>query len=119
MDAKNRRGVGKSDVIDAFRIAAAARPLPVKELRRPRLRDGIRQSVQILVTARESMSKDRTRSVNALNALMRSNNLCLDAREKLNSVQISEVSHWRHREEEISISIVGSSPVSQAHWRTQ
>lgn len=81
MDARNRRGVGKSDVMDAFRIAAAARPLRVEELRRPRLREGIRQGVQILVTARESMTKDRTRSVNALNALVRSNDLGLDARE--------------------------------------
>lgn len=36
MDARNRRGVGKSDAMDAFRIAAAARPLRVEELRRPR-----------------------------------------------------------------------------------
>ncbi|WP_370644411.1 transposase [Nesterenkonia sp. LB17] len=37
MNAKNRRGVGKSDAMHTFRIAAAARPLLVKELRRPRL----------------------------------------------------------------------------------
>lgn len=114
MDARRRRGVGKSDALDAFHIAAAARPLRVEELRRPRLRDGIRQSVQILVTARESMSKDRTRSVNALNALVRSNDLGLDAREKLNPTQISEVSRWRHREEELSISIARSEAVRLA-----
>ncbi|MCH8560322.1 hypothetical protein [Nesterenkonia sp. DZ6] len=36
------------------------------------------------------MSKDRTRSVNALNALMRGNDLGLDACEKPNPLQISE-----------------------------
>lgn len=66
------------------------------------------------MTARESMTKDRTRSVNALNALMRSNDLSLDAREKLNPVQISEVSRWRHRENELSISIARAEAVRLA-----
>lgn len=64
--------------------------------------------VQTLVTARESTTKDRTRSVHALNALVRSNDLGLDAREKLKPVQISEVSRCRHREGELSISIARS-----------
>lgn len=51
MDAKNRRGVGKTDALDAHRIAAATLPLPVEKLRRPRLNDGIRQAVRILTTA--------------------------------------------------------------------
>src|SRR5699024_1366191 len=40
MDAKQRRGVGKSDAVDAHCIASAALPLPVEKLRRPRLNDG-------------------------------------------------------------------------------
>src|SRR5699024_1483931 len=69
MDAKQHRGVGKPDALDAHRIAAAALPLPTTKLRRPRLSDGVRQAIQILVTARHAMSKDRTRSINALTAL--------------------------------------------------
>lgn len=45
MDAKQRRGVGKSDALDAHRIAAAALPLAVEKLRQPRLNDGVRQAI--------------------------------------------------------------------------
>lgn len=83
-------------------------------MRSPRLNDGLRQSVQILITARESMSKDRTRSVNALTALARANELGLDARRKLTNLQITEVSRWRPREEELSISIAHSEAVQLA-----
>ena len=65
---RREMALGKSDALDAHRIAMAVLPLPVGKLRRPRLHDGVRQGVRILVTARGSMSKDRTRSVNALNA---------------------------------------------------
>ena len=82
MDAKKNRGVGKTDALDSQRLAMAVLPLPVEKLRRPRLNEGIRQGLRILVTARESMTKDRTRSVNALNALVRSNDLGIDARRK-------------------------------------
>lgn len=51
-DARKNRGVGKSDALDAHRIAMAVLPLPVDKLRRPRLHDGVRQGVRILVTAR-------------------------------------------------------------------
>ncbi|OAV62984.1 IS110 family RNA-guided transposase [Enteractinococcus helveticum] len=114
MDAKQHRGVGKSDALDAHRIAAAALPLPTTKLRRPRLSDGVRQAIQILVTARNAMSKDRTRSINALTALVRSNALGLDARAALNKTQILEVSHWRGRKEELSISIARAEAVRLA-----
>src|SRR5699024_1848356 len=89
MDTKQRYGVGKSDTLDAHRIAAAALPVPVDKLRRPRLNDGIRQAIQILVTARNAITKDRTRSINALSALLRSNNLGMDARKALNKAQVA------------------------------
>ncbi|GAA5226900.1 hypothetical protein GCM10025778_14330 [Paeniglutamicibacter antarcticus] len=88
MDAKKNRGVGKSDALDSHRMAMGVLPLAVERLRRPRLNEGIRQGLRILVTARESMTKDRTRSVNALNALVRSNDLDIDACRKLTPVQI-------------------------------
>ncbi|WP_211883232.1 IS110 family transposase [Pseudarthrobacter albicanus] len=114
MDAKKRRGVGKTDALDAHQIVMSTLPLPVEKLRRPRLHDGVRQGVRILVTARASMTKDRTRSVNALNALVRSNDLGIDARKKLTGAQITEVSKWRTREEELSLSIARDEAVRLA-----
>lgn len=114
MDAKKNRGVGKTDALDAHRMAMAVLPLPVGKLRRPRLNEGIRQGVRILVTARESMSKDRTRSINALNALVRSNDLGADARRKLTPVQVEEISRWREREEELALGIARSEAVRLA-----
>ncbi len=108
MDAKKNRGVGKSDPLDAHRIAL---PPTVEKLRRPRLNEGIRQSLRILVTARNSMAKDRTRSVIALNALVRSNNLGVDAHNKLTSTQIEEISRWRERDEELSLSIARAEAI--------
>lgn len=114
MDAKKNRGVGKTDELDSRRMAMAVLPLPVEKLRRPRLNEGIRQGLRILVTARESMAKDRTRSVNALNAVVRSNDLGIDARRKLNPVQIEEISRWREREEELAVGIARAESVRLA-----
>ncbi|MCW2134097.1 Transposase IS116/IS110/IS902 family protein [Arthrobacter sp. VKM Ac-2550] len=114
MDAKKRRGVGKSDALDAHHIAAAALPLPQEKLRRPRLNDGVRQALRILVTARDAMSTERTRSVNALTALLRTHDLGLDARRALSTTQITEVSRWRAREEELSLTIARTEAIRLA-----
>ena len=71
MDALPRRGVGKSDPLDAHRIAWAVLALEEDKLRRPRLNEGVRAAVRVLVTARHSMTTDRTRTVTALTALLR------------------------------------------------
>ena len=114
MDAPQRRGVGKSDALDAQRIAAAALSLPVDKLRCPPLNDGVRQAICILVTARDSMTKDRTRSVNALTALLRSNDLGMDARKALSKAQITDLSKWRSRNEELSFSVARAEAVRLA-----
>ncbi|WP_349931701.1 IS110 family transposase [Glutamicibacter mishrai] len=114
MSKKQNRGVGKTDALDAQRLAKASLPLPIGKLRHPRLNEGIRQGLRILVTARSSMAKVRTRSVNALNALVRSNVLGIDACKKLTSGQITEVSRWREREEELSLRIARSEAVRLA-----
>lgn len=56
--------------------------------------EGIRQGLRILVTTRDSVVKDRTRSINALNASARSNDLEIYARRKFTAVQIKEISRW-------------------------
>ncbi|GAA2044445.1 IS110 family transposase [Yaniella flava] len=114
MDVTQRRGVGKSDTLDAHRIVAAALPLRVEKLRRPRLNDGVRQAIQILITARESMAKDRTRSVNALTAVVRNNDLGLDARKALSKTQIEQIAKWRARKEELSVSVARTEAIRLA-----
>jgi hypothetical protein len=63
MDARAHRGTGKSDPLDARRIAAAALSLEPGQLRRPRRDDGVRAALRILVTAREHMTTERTATV--------------------------------------------------------
>lgn len=114
MDARAHHGVGKSDTLDAHRIAAAVLPLEEQQLRRPRLNEGVRAALRILVCARESMTTDRTRAVNALTALLRVNDLGLDARKSLTGTQIAEVSRWRSREEPLALSVARSEAVRLA-----
>jgi transposase len=119
MDAKARHGVGKSDRLDAHRIAAAVLPLEEQKLRRPRLNEGVRAALRILVCARESMTTDRTRATNALTALLRVNDLGLDARKPLTAIQIEEVSRWRAREEPLALSVARSEAVRLAKHVTK
>jgi transposase len=114
MDAVPRRGVGKSDPLDAHRIASAVLALEEDKLRRPRLNDGVRAALRVLVTARQSMTTDRTRTVNALTALLRTNDLGLDARSSLTGSQILEVSRWRAREEPLAASVARSEAIRLA-----
>lgn len=114
MDARAHHGVGKSDVLDAQRIARAVLPLEEKQLRRPRLSEGVRASLRVLVSARESMTGERHRAVNALTALVRVNDLGLDARKALTGVQIADVSRWRARDEELALSVARADAVRLA-----
>jgi transposase len=97
MDARGNRGVGKSDPLDARRIAAAVLPLKLAELRHPRADDGVRAALRILIAARDQMTGERTAAVNALTALLRVVALGVDARKAPNSSQISEIARWRAR----------------------
>lgn len=91
--------VGKTDPLDAQRIARAALPLTVAELRHPRQADGPRAALRVLVSARQSMTTQRTAYVNALTGLLRSFDLGLDARKALTGTQIQQVAAWRKRTE--------------------
>jgi hypothetical protein len=114
MAAMQRRGVGKSDPLDAHRIASAVLPLEEQQLRRPRLNEGVRAALRVLVSARHSMTTDRTRTVNALTALLRINDLGLDARKSLTGTHVLEVSRWRAREEPLAVSVARSEAVRLA-----
>ncbi|MGW4371879.1 IS110 family transposase [Nocardia takedensis] len=99
MNARAHRGVGKSDSLDARRIAEAALPLEEHQLRHPRSGEGERAALRVLVTARDHMTGERTATVNAL---MRAIDLGIDARCPLPSKQTLEISRRRAREEPLA-----------------
>jgi transposase len=89
-----RRTGGKSDTIDAAEIARAARGLTTQQLRRPR-QAGDRTILRVLTTARDHMAGERTRTVNALTALLRTVDLGVDARRALPAATITTIASWR------------------------
>lgn len=120
MDARQHRGTGKSDSLDARRIAAAVLSLEPAQLRRPRSDDGARAALRVLITAREHMTTERTASINALTALLRVTDLGIDARKPLSARQVSEVAHWRARAEALAVANRShrGRPASQTRQRT-
>ncbi|MFJ5873064.1 IS110 family transposase, partial [Dietzia maris] len=101
MNTRANRGVGKSDPLDAHRIAAAVLALECDQLRRPRMADGVRAALRVLVTARDHMTSERTATINALIALLRIVDLGIDARRALTGTQLLAVSRWRARDEDL------------------
>lgn len=101
MNARGNRGLGKSDPLDAHRIAAAVLPLDTSQLRRPRLAEGARAALRVLIASRDHMTAERTANVNALIALLRIVDLGIDARRPLTRTQIATVARWRSRDEDL------------------
>ena len=97
------RGRGKSDTLDAVAAARSSLPMDTGELRDRRgstsAEDQLRTALAVLSTAREQASTERTRAINALTALVRTHDLGIDARRKLTSSQIEQISRWRTRDE--------------------
>ncbi|MHC3475677.1 IS110 family RNA-guided transposase [Streptomyces sp. 7R007] len=114
MGRAGRRGIGKSDPIDARRIAAAVLPLPEDQLRTPRMDEGVRAAAQILLTSRDELTSERTRAVNALTALVRIADLGIDARRPLGTRQIGEIARWRPREEDLAATTARTEAVRLA-----
>ncbi|MFI6959870.1 transposase [Nocardia sp. NPDC050408] len=96
MAAADRRGIGKTDELDAGRIARSVLSVEVGRLRRPRA-DGPRVAMRVLMIAREQMTSESTRTINALTALVRTVELGVDARKPLTSKQIEVIAGWRTR----------------------
>lgn len=114
MNARSRRGLGKSDPLDAHEIAKATLALRVDALRRPRQDSGVRAALRVLLTARDQMTVERTANVNALTALLRSMNLGMDARKPLSLTQIKEIARWRARTEELAVRVARAEAVRLA-----
>jgi transposase len=104
--ARERRGTGKNDELDAMRIARAALGVAIKSLRTPRAvsTDGPRVAMRVLVVAREQMTGERTRAVNSLTALVRTIDLGIDARKALTASQVKTIAGWRGRDENVTTS---------------
>jgi transposase len=102
MPAGDRRGTGKSDELDAARIARAVLGLPLAALRAPRAlsTEQARVAMRVLVAAREQMTGERTRTINSLIALVRTIDLGVDARRALTVRQVAAIASWRDREED-------------------
>ena len=103
MNARANRGVGKSDPLDARRIAQAALPLDHTQLRLPRTDEGARAALRILIASRDHITNERTAAINALIALLRVVDLGIDARGTLNTGRISEIAAWRARAEAVRL----------------
>ena len=114
MNARAHRGTGKSDPLDARRIAAAALPLNTTQLRRPREQDGTRAAIRVLIGARDHMSTERTASINALIALVRTIDLGIDARNGLAASRITIIAAWRTRTEPLAMTTARAEAVRLA-----
>lgn len=114
MSAKDNRGVGKSDPLDARRIAASVLTLHAHEQRHLRQDDGARAGLRVLLAARDHMTSERTATINALIALLRVHDLGIDARTRLTNTQIVEVSKWRSRAEAVETVIARAEAVRLA-----
>jgi len=114
ISARSRRGVGKSDPLDARAIAAAVLPLDEDRLRHPRADDGMRQALRVLVAARDQMAVEKTVNVNALTALLRTNDLGIDARNPLTAAQIGQAALWQKRNEPLAIAAARGEAVRLA-----
>lgn len=98
----NRRGAkAKTDALDALAAAKSTMGMEATELVEPRAGEH-RGALQILGTARTQMTKERTKCINALTALLRGHDLDIDARKKLTITQIRTVATWRSRTESLT-----------------
>jgi transposase len=108
MMAGVRRGVGKSDPLDAARIARSVLGLSANELRTPRMvsagNDASSGSfaLRVLVVARDQMTGERTRAINSLTALLLTVDLGVDARKPLTAAQVTTIAGRRDREQNLA-----------------
>ena len=96
-----RRSQGKSDRLDAVRAALAVLRLDAERLTEAKSHP-TSQALRILLVARQAMTRERTASINALLALLRTIDLGIDARRALSTQHIKAVAAWRGRVEAVA-----------------
>lgn len=114
MSARANYGIGKSDPVDARRIAASVLSLRADQQRYLRKDNGVRAALRVLLAARDHMTSKRTGTINALIALLRVLDLGIDARRPLTDRQVIEVAKWRSRTEAIEMVIARAEAVRLA-----
>jgi len=110
--------VGKTDLLDAVRIARAVLPLSETQLTHPRQDGGARAALRVLTTARAAMSSEHTAAVNALTALLRAFDLGIDARTPLTVTQIRQIAKWRPRGTSLAVRIARGEAIRLARQIT-
>lgn len=98
---KRARGQAKNDHLDALTAARTTLYKPIDGLADARAGE-LATVLQTLLTARNAMTGERTRAINALTALLRTHDLGIDARTKPNRSQITQISNWRTRNEPLT-----------------
>jgi transposase len=110
---KRDRGRDKNDAVDAIIAARSVLSWPVERL--ADVRGGEAQEcVKVLLAARERMTAESTRAINALTALLRGAELGVDARRTLTRAQLRAVSRWRARSERPAQAIARAEAVRLA-----
>lgn len=94
---------GKTDQIDAAKIARTALSIETSQMRHPRATNGIRVALATLVSARNSMTTEKTKTSNRLTALLRSHDLGIDVRRAVNATQTRAIASWRITPAEIGL----------------
>lgn len=85
---------GKSDKLDAEAAARSVLGRDYDRLARPR-QTGPRVALRVLLAARSVIDQQRTANRNALNALLRSIDLDIDARKAISDAQVRTIAAWR------------------------
>lgn len=85
---------GKSDTLDAEAAARSVLGRDYDQLARPR-QSGRRAALRILLASRSIIDQQRTANRNALNALLRSIDLGIDARKAVTDQQVRTIAAWR------------------------
>ena len=85
---------GKSDALDAEAAARSVLGRHYDQPARPR-QTGRRTALRVLLAARSIIDQQRTANRNALNALLRSVDLGIDARKAVSDAQIRTIAAWR------------------------
>lgn len=114
MNARANRGVGKSDPLDARRIAQAVLPTQDGHLRHPRRDEGVRAAIRVLIASRDHISTERTAAINALIALLRAVDLGVDSRGTLNVTQLTAIATWRPRTEPLATRVARAEAIRLA-----
>jgi len=110
---RRERGRGKTDALDAVLAARSILVVPLTMLRDRRAGEA-HTALRVLTMARDHLNVERTRSINALTALVRSHDLGIDARKALTSQQVATIASWRRRDEPFGVATARAEAVRLA-----